>query len=588
MTAWITAGECSTTSTAQASPTDVPHLTWSDVEPLYQDLQERALSAETVDAFLADWGALRGQVDEMGTRLWVNTTRNTADEALSARYRDFLEGVQPAWEAAEQELRRKLLASDLTPPGLEVPLRSLHAESALFREENLPLLSREALLVERYFQVLGAQTVEWEGKEIPVAQLQPVQEDPDRDRREKAFRAGLERRRQDDAALDGVWRELLAVRHEIAANAGFDDFRSYRWVKLNRFDYTPDDCKRFNQAVEEVVVPVVARMMERRRRQLGVEMLRPWDLDVDPWGRPPLRPYDEPEELEDRATAIFRQVDPQFGEYFTTMRQEGLLDLHSRENKAPGGYCSTFAAQWRPFIFANATRTRTDVEGLMHEGGHAFHVFERASLPHRIFAPPPVEFAEVASMSMELLAGPFLTRDAGGFYSAEDAVRARLGHLSQQVLLVWAGIALRDAFQHWIYEHSEEAAETARVSAVWRELSERFLPGIDWTGLTGEQAGSWRDVLHFFMAPLYTIEYAFAQLGAVQIWAHSRRDYRDAVLHYRSALALGGSRPLPELYAAAGARFAFDRDTLRQAVEVVEVEIERLEDIVRRGRAVRR
>lgn len=553
---------------------------WEDVAPLYGELEGRELSAGTVEGFLAGWSALAERVEELGQQLEVGTTRNTADEVLSARYRTYVEEMRPRIEEAEQALRAKLLASGLVPPGMEVPLRNMAAAARIFRPENLPLVAQESLLTERYYRITGARTVVWEGEEIPLAQLTRVQEEPERARREGAFHLSSGRRRQDDAALDEVWRELLTVRQRMAVNAGFDDYRSYRWIQLKRFDYTPEDCQAFARSVEEVVVPAVARMMERRRRQLGVAALRPWDLRVDPLNQPPLRPYRRPEELEERTSAIFRQVDPQLGEYFDVMRREGLLDLQSRKDKAPGGYCTVFPVRRRPFIFANSTGTRLDVETLLHEGGHAFHIFESAHLPYlpqRSFDHIPTEFAEVGSMAMEFLGEPFLTREAGGFYNAEDAARARLNHLRERVLLLWAQLAMGDTFQQWIYQHPAEAMDTARVSAVWRALHERFQPGVDWSGLEEELSGNWRDTLHFFQVPFYFIEYAFAQLGAVQVWSNAQRDRAEAVRRYRGALALGATRTLPDLFAAAGARFAFDRETLRQAVAQVETAISELE-----------
>lgn len=554
--------------------------TWHDIEPRYRALQERDLNERTVDEFLRDWTELSEQVQEIGQRLEVSTTQNTADESLSARYRHYVEEIAPRVEEAEQGVRAHFLESGLVPEGMEIPVRNMRAEAELYRPENLPLFSEEALLVEQYYKVTGAQSVEWEGETVPVVRLQPVQEEQDRTKRERAWRLGAERRRQDDAVLDEIWGRLLDNRLQQARNAGFEDYRSYRWKVLNRFDYTPEDARTFHQSVEEVVVPAVRRMVERRRQALGVETLRPWDRLVDVHGRPPLRPYERPEELAERASVVFHRLDPVLGSYFDIMHQEHLLDLFSRDNKAPGGYCTSFPASGRPFIFANGNGTRFDVEVVLHEAGHAFHVFERRHLPYgpqRGWGNIPMEFAEVASMAMEFLAEPYLTVDQGGYYKPEDAARARLDHLEQRVLLMWASLAQGDAFQHWIYQHPEEAHDPMAVSKVWTELQERYQPGIDWSGLERFRANSWRDILHYFAVPFYYIEYAFAQLGAVQVWARSVHNEREAVAEYRRALALGGTRSLPDLFAAAGARFAFDRETLQAAVDRVEAAIAELQ-----------
>lgn len=566
--------------TVMAAAPEYVDWPWEQIEPLYAALLERTITPETVDAFLRDWTELSERVGEIGQRLEVGTTQNTADEVLSARYRAYLEEIVPRAREAEHDLTERFLASGIVPEGMEIPARNMRAEVTLFRPENLPLQSEESLLVERYFKITGSQTVEWEGKAVPLVQLQPISEEQDRARRERAWRLAAERRRQDDSAIGDVWRGLLDNRLQQARHAGFGDYRSFRWIQLKRFDYTPDDAKAFDQSVEQVVVPAVARMFERRRRALGLESLRPWDRQVDIHGRPPLRPYDRQEELTQRASTVFHHLDSTLGAYFDIMRREHLLDLFSRENKAPGGYCTAFPAAHRPFIFANANGTRFDVEVVLHEGGHAFHVFERSHLPYhqqRGWENIPMEFAEVGSMAMEFLAEPYLTRDQGGYYTPEDAARARLDHLEQRVLLMWANLAMGDAFQHWIYEHPEDAHDTAALDAVWADLQDRFMPGIDWSGLEEFKGRGWRDTLHYFVAPFYIIEYAFAQLGAVQIWTRAQRDERDAVARYRHALSLGGTRSLPDLFDAAGARFAFDRDTLQAAVDQVDTAIAALQ-----------
>jgi oligoendopeptidase F len=562
--------------------TDSPEFmqwTWEDIEPRYRELEERDVTAETVADYLNDWSTLAARVEELGTRLEVATTINTADESASTRFRAFVQDVQPRIKEAEHRLKQKLLGIGHVPEGMEIPVRIMRRQVEMFREENLPLLSQEQLLFEEYFKITGAQTVEWEGNEIPIVQLTPVYEDQDRDRRERAWRLAATRRLQDAAAIDEIWSKLLDVRLRIAENAGFPDYRSYRWNALSRFDYTPDDAKRFGAAVEAVVVPACRRLTERRREKLGIDSIRPWDRYVDPSGKPGVHPYDGMPEFLDTLSTVFHRVDPTIGGYFDTMRHEDLLDLESRKNKAPGGYCTVFAAIDRPFIFGNCVGTQGDVDLLLHEGGHAFHVFESSSLPYlqqRSIGAIPMEFAEVASMAMELLARPYLTREDGGFYSDEDASRVRRAHLEFS-LVQWTWIAIIDGFQHWIYEHTEEAKVPARLDEVWRDLVGRYMPFTDWSGLERELGNDWRRVLHIFGLPFYYIEYGLAQIGAVQVWANARKDQADAVRRYREALALGGTRSLPDLFAAAGARFAFDEAMFEELVGLMEGTIRELD-----------
>jgi oligoendopeptidase F len=557
--------------------------TWPRIAPYYADLVARPLNAANVEAWLTDWTALGALLDEVNTRFTVATTANTADEATASRYTTYLDEIAPQAMAAEQQVKQHLIASDLEPRGFAVPLRKLRTDAALFRGANVAPLAELRKLSLDYDKISGARTVHWEGREIPLVQLHPVLEEPGRGRRELAWRAMRSRIIADTDALATLWRQMMAVRRQIARNAGCDNYRSYRWQQMYRFDYTPEDAKRFHAAIEEVVVPVVRRLNARRRKQLGVTALRPWDLDVDPLGHAALHPYQTLDELESRISAVFGHVDPRFSGYFESMRAEGLLDLESREHKAEGGYMLECTVTRRPFIFMNAVGTQEDVATLLHEGGHAFHAFEMAPLPYlqqRQEQMLPMEFCEVASTAMELLGAPYLTRECGGFYTESEAARMRTQQLCAR-LQFWPYMAMIDALQHWIYEHEEAAADLERCDEEWVALAERFAPDVDWSGLEPERRTFWHHQAHVFQDPFYYIEYGLAQLGAVQIWANARRDPAGAVAAYRRALALGGTAPLPELYATAGARFAFDAATLRGAVEVIEATLAELEPATR-------
>jgi oligoendopeptidase F len=568
-------------------PQDAEELirwTWPQIEPHYQALAARTPTADNVSGWLADWSRLTERVIEMYARLNVAATVNTADAEAEQRYKKYLDEIYPASEAAEQTLKEKLLASGLEPEGFTIPLRNMRAEAALFREANLPLLAEEHKLNTEYDKIVGGQTVSWEGADVTLSQLRPVFQNPDRAVRERAWRLSSQRQLADRAALNALWERCLRLRRQLAANAGFgDDYRAYRWQQLLRFDYTPADCKSFHRAIEEVVVPAAARVFERRRRRLGLETLRPWDLSdgwfgvpVDPPGHPPLRPFQDVAELQAKAAVIFHRVDPQLGAHFDTMIHEGLLDLDNRKHKAPGGYCTDFPAAHQPFIFMNAVGLHDDVQTMLHEAGHAFHVFEKAGLIYYQQFQVGHEFSEVASMGMELLAAPYLAAEHGGFYSQADAARARVEHLERNILF-WPFMAVVDAFQHWAYENPDAAPSPEHCDAQWGRLWERFVPGVDWSGLKPEKVTGWQRKLHIFQAPFYYVEYGLAQLGAAQVWRNALRDQAQAVANYRRALALGGTMPLPELYQTAGAKFAFDADTLRSAVNLMEETITALE-----------
>ncbi|MFO7323403.1 MAG: M3 family oligoendopeptidase [Chloroflexota bacterium] len=563
-------------TTLNISAQEVANWSWSQIEPYFADLQARELTEATLDSWLRDWTQIAQLVLEAGERLYVASTLDTTDTARADRYHAYLDQVVEPYMAASQRLKEKLLASNLEAPGFGPSLRQMRAEAEIFREENLPLLTEEQKLTHEYGQIIGTQTVQWEGEEKTLPQLKPIFQSSDRTRRARAWYLATERQLQDREAINDLWTRLMDLRGRIARNAGLPDYRAYKWKQYGRFDYTPEDCLRFHDAIEEVVVPAVERIYERRCRKLGIDSIRPWDKEVDPSGKPPLRPFDTVDELIERGAAIFRAIDPQLGAYFDRMIQGNLLDLENRKGKAPGGYCDTFLASGEPFIFMNAVGIHDDVQTLLHEGGHAFHAFEAAKLPYfqqKDYV--PTEFSEVASMSMELLGQPYLARPIG-FYEPEDAARATIKHL-EGLLEFWPYMAVVDAFQHWVYTNHAEASDPANCDAKWAELWRRFMRAEDWSGLDEAMETGWHRKLHIHEIPLYYIEYGLAQLGAVQVWRNSLRDERQAIASYRSALALGNTKTLPELFAAAGAKFKPDVATLRECVDLIEQTLDRLE-----------
>jgi oligoendopeptidase F len=549
---------------------------WAQIGPYFQELASRRLDTASLSGWLEDWSGLEKLLDEAYWRLYVDNTRDTTDEQAERAYHRFLDEVRPRAKAESQKLKEKLLASGLVPPDFQVAMRNLRAEAAIFRQENLPLLSQEKKMAAEYEKVMGTQTVIWEGQELTLPQLLPVYQDLDRDRRERAWRLAAERQLADRQAIDDLWRRLMQVRGRLAANAGLADYRAYRWTELHRFDYTPQDCFEFHRAIEAVAVPAARQLYEKRRRCLGVASLRPWDLEVDPLGRPPLRPFRASDELVATTANIIQQLDPRLSAYFETMCREYLLDLESRKGKAPGAYCTAFMAARRSFIFMNAVGIHDDVLTLVHESGHAFNNFESSHLLYHHLE-PPLEFAEVASMSMEYLSAPFLAAERGGFYSEEEAARSRVEHL-EFTLRFWPYMAVVDAFQHWVYTHHRAASRPANCDEKWSELWERYMPGVDWSGLELEKKTGWQRKVHIHTDPLYYVEYGLAQLGAMQVWRRALQDLAGAVAAYRRALALGGSATIPDLYAAAGVKFAFDPGTLGQVVDLAMRTIESLEE----------
>jgi oligoendopeptidase F len=552
---------------------------WAQFEPHYSALEKAELTKATISDWLKNWTSVSDVRDELYNRLYVATSVNTADAIALERFEHFMEKIYPQAMAAEQKLKEKLLASGLTVPGFEIPLRNMRAEAEIYREENLSLLVEEEKLGVAHDKVMGAQTVKWQGQEKTVRQMEVVLREIDRETRRKGWELLADRQLADREMINRQWVKYMGLREKIAANADLPDYRSYRWQVLMRFDYTPDDCGTFHDAIEQAVVPAVQRMAERRTKALGINSLHYYDLFVDLSGKPPLKPFSSVQEMKEKASAIFHHVLPQFGAYFDQMDAEGLLDLDNRKNKAAGGYCTDFSHTERPFIFANAVGIHDDIQTLLHEGGHSFHAFESFKLPYfqqRNESAIPMEFAEVASMAMEYLTSPYLSKEFDGFYSEADTARARVDHIETD-LRFWPYMAIVDAFQHWVYENPADGKDPNKCDATWMALEKRFRPYINWCGYEDVMMTGWQRKDHIHQAPFYYVEYGLALLGAVQIWKNALENQKQAVSVYRQALALGGTATLPQLFETAGARFAFDTDTLQEAVDLMESTILTLE-----------
>jgi oligoendopeptidase F len=542
-----------------------------DLDLLFMDLEDRPLRAPAdLERWLQDWSELASVVAEEESRRYIAHTCHTDDPETERRYLDFQNTIVPFVKPRWQHLKQKYAASPhrtaIDPARYRVLDRAILSEIELYREENVPLETRDAELVVQWQKISGAMTVQFEGEERTIPRMMRVLDETDRRRRESAWRATAERRLKDREAIDAIYDEMVRNRDLRARQAGFPNFRDYAFREKGRFDYTPDDCRRFHDAVAEHVVPVLRRLHDERRKKLKLEVLRPWDLAVDPDGAPPLRPFAKAEELVRGVGDIFRRIDPALARIFEGVRDRGNLDLESRKGKAPGGYQCTLDAQRIPFIFMNAAGLQRDVITLLHEGGHAFHAVFARNDPLLMYRSSPTEFAEVASMGMEALGIAHLE----AFYPKAEAGRARRTWF-EEIFRIFPWIATIDAFQHEVYLRPEASAADRR--AMWTAQRARFKGGEDWSGLDEAHASSWHAQMHPFCVPFYYIEYAIAQIGALQVWRNARKDRRRALERYRSALSLGGSRPLPELFKAAGGKFGLDARTLRPLIKAVAAEL---------------
>lgn len=559
------------------TPASVTEASWDEIAACYDDLEARPLSPETVEAWLAEWSRLEEVVSEAISTAMIGYTCDTADEAKAVIHRRLVVEVAPKAEEKGVALAIKFARLNWTRPGLEQVTARFRRAIEIFREANVPLTSALEETATEYQSLTGGFTAVWDGERRPLPSLAPFLQSPERAVRERAFHGMVAPYVESRDRMAELFDRQYALRQRVAANAGFADYQAYAFASKCRFDYSPADCAGFHRAVEQVVMPAIERLQAVRQARLGLDRLRPWDLNVTLYRDDPIRPFRAGAELASKARRMFDALDPVLAGQFGLMIEEGLLDLDSRQGKAPGGYCDTLHFRGRPFIFMNAAGVMEDVQTLLHEAGHAFHAFASDAKPLIWQRHPTAEAAELASMSMELLAAPLLDAP-GAFLSPRDAAIARLEHL-EDALLTLAHVASIDAFQTWIYTSREGQVGEARDRA-WLEIRSRFERAIDWTGLEPERIGRWYRQLHVFLYPFYYVEYGIAQLGALQVWLSYKKDPPQALADYRDFLSRGATASLPELYRAAGAELVFDADRMRPLVAAVEVEMDRLRALV--------
>jgi oligoendopeptidase F len=549
---------------------------WPQIAPLFGQLENRAASAKSaadLEKWLLDWSELNAALDEEASRRYIAMTCHTDNADAEKAYLHFVENVEPQLKLRQFALEQIYVAhpqfNQLPKARYEVFTRDVKNHVTLFRPENVALETEEAKLSQQYQKLIGAQTVKFRGEEKTLVQMGRYLEEPDRALRQEAWELVAQRRLQDADKCEEIFDELIKLRTQIAKNAGFENYRDFMFRKMGRFDYTPENCFQFHDAVEKEIVPAVREIQNERKRQLKLEKLRPWDLAVDPQNRAPLKPFAEVGGMVSRSQKIFNHLDGELATNFRQMQDLKLLDLDNRKGKAPGGYQSTLAEARVPFIFMNAIGLQRDVETLLHEAGHAFHAQATRDEDLYAYRGAPIEFCEVASMSMELLGNEFLEE----FYPVAEANRARKTHL-EGIIGFFPWMATVDAFQHWIYTHASHTR--AERKAAYLQLMDRFGGDVDFSDYEKVRAHSWHRQLHIFIHPFYYVEYGIAQLGALQVWANSKRDKAKALNDYKKSLALGGSRPLPELFAAAGCKFQFDDATIRPLIHLASTELKKL------------
>jgi oligoendopeptidase F len=557
-------------------PADFTVTTWERLEPYYKDLLERPVdTAADFEQWLQDCSELEAVVSEDVCWRQIKMTCDTENKELEAHFNYFYTELDPQIQPYNDAINKKLaghpLAGQLDAGKYFTFMRSVRNSIELFREANVPLLAELTVLQQHYGMVTGKMTVEVKGKEYTLQQASQFLQGHDRALREEVYRKMQERRLQDKAALDELYTTLIQKRQTVAQQAGFAGYREYRFKELGRFDYDKTHCFQFHQAVKEHVLPLVNKIDTAKKERLGLDTLRPWDLDAEPEGVEPLRPFANGEELVDKTIACFDRLRPFFGDCLRRMRQLRHLDLESRKGKAPGGYNCPLAETGAPFIFMNAAGQMGDVTVMVHEGGHAVHSFLAHPLELNGFKDYPMEMAEVASMAMEL----FSMDHWGSFFGSAEELRRAKEHQLERVITIFPWIATIDKFQHWVYENPGHSLEER--TAQWLAIAGEFTDGVvDYSGLEVYRSNGWQKQLHLFEVPFYYIEYGIAQLGAIGMWMRYKQNKEQALDNYCRALALGGTQTLPQLYAAAGLSFDFSPGRIKVLMDFVGAEMDKL------------
>ena len=557
-------------------PKDFTVTTWENLEPFFQQLLDRNIDSKAdLELWLKDMSELEAVVSEDACWRQIKMTCDTADKALEEAFTYFCMEIQPKLQPYADALNKKLIASpfiaELDADKYFTYLRSVKKNIDLFREENIRIQAELSVLQQQYGAIAGKMTVEVNGKEYTLQQAAKFLESDDRNLREEVYTKIQQRRLLDKDAMHELYSTLIAKRHQIAVNAGFENYRDYKFVDMGRFDYSKEDCYNFHEAVKLHVLPLIEKIYAKKKAKLGLDVLKPWDTEAEPSGIEPLKPFTTGKDLLAKTIACFEKMNPFFADCLRKMDELQHFDLESRKGKAPGGYNCPLAESGAPFIFMNAAGQMSDVTTMVHEGGHAIHSFLAHPLELSAFKEYPMEIAEVASMAMEL----FSMNHWESFFENEADLRRAKEHQLERTITIFPWIAIIDKFQHWVYENPTHTVEERTTT--WMHILQEFSTNsIDFTGLDMYRAIGWQRQLHLFEVPFYYIEYGIAQLGAIGLWMQYQQNPQQALENYIQALSLGGTKTLPKLYEAAGLKFDLSPNYIKTLMEFVNDEMEKL------------
>lgn len=557
-------------------PKDFKVDAWSDLKPYYEELLSRDIqSAYELDQWITDRSELDAVVNEEFSWRYINVTKDSSDDYAAQLYNNAVEDLAPKVTSFENELDNKMVASpylnQLDDNQYAIYLRGVKNGVQLFREQNVKLAKDIQLKSKEYVKIFSEMTIGVEGKQMTLHKASALLEETDRVYRESVYHKINTCILEHTNDLEDLFDNLLRKRHEMALNAGFDNFRDFKFQALGRFDYTVEDCEQFHESIKTEIIPLTDQLNAYRKEALGLDDLRPWDLFVDPSGLSPLRPFEQTSDLLKKTIQCLHKVDPLYGRVIQVMRKMGHLDLETRKGKRHGGYNMPLHVSGVPFIFMNATNSLSDLRTLMHESGHAVHSYLTREYKLKSAKRVPSEVAELAAMTMELLS---MEHWNVFFPNQEELKRAHFYQL-EYILKVLPWIATIDKFQHWIYMNPEHSREERKEN--WKRIFKEFNSiYVNHTGLEHYLDHLWHKQLHIFEVPFYYIEYGMAQLGAIAIWKKYRENPDLTLRQFTNALKLGYTRPIGEIYQTAGIAFDFSRSCVSQLGKFVKKELDSL------------
>jgi oligoendopeptidase F len=554
-------------------PSELKADSWNSLKAYFEDLASRPISSlSELETWLLNRSELEAITqEELGWR-YIKSTCDTSDIAKQEALDYFISEVEPKLVEYNDILNRKILncsfTTELDKDLYGIYLRGISKEVELYRPENVPIQTELQKLSNEYGRISGAMSVEIDGQTVTFQTAANLLKSEDRELRKSVYEKINRRRQQDREKLESLFDQMLELRHKMATNAGYENFRDYMFDALGRFDYTSAHCEDFHQSIEKFIVPIVDKFDLERRTKLGYEQLFPWDTEVDTDKKPALKPFSSSDELIEKTIECFRRIRPDYSNVISLMQEKGHLDLDSRLGKAPGGYNYPLHKSSLPFIFMHATGSLRDMVTMMHEGGHALHSWLSKDLKLNGFKQMPSEIAEVASMAMELIS---MDHWEVFFDQPEELIRAKRYQL-EKILSILPWIASVDAFQHWIYTHPKH--NRLEREQTWKDITKRFAGSIMNRSVFPEfESHSWHRQLHIFEVPFYYIEYGIAQLGAIGIWKNFKTNPEFALDQYEKALSEGYLFSLPNLYQHAGVKFDFSPEYVKELADMVSVEL---------------